>query len=140
MQPVESSGGIDTRPQQAEAVVNAPFSSGAQLLINMAEEGQWVELAPPTPVPAGEYDAYLFYGMSWDYGVFQWSIGANQDAGLTDGYSERLGMGSVGPLRATVGAESVTLRVQVIRSNDRSAGRKAGIDALVLAPVWEGRR
>lgn len=140
MQPVGLSRNVGVTPQQAEALVHAPLSSGGQLLINMSEQGQWVELAPPAPIAAGGYDAYLFHGMSWDYGVFRWSLAGGELSPPIDAYSERLGMGSAGPLRASIGADGVVLRIEVLNKNGRSAGYRVGIDAVVLVPVGEKRR
>jgi len=140
MQLAGSSGDVKVIPQKAQAESNAPLSRGGLLLVNTSANGQWVDLALPAPVPPGRYDVYLFYTTSWDYGTFRWSLSGNELAEQIDAYSDRLGMASVGPLRANIGADGAVLRVQVMRRNDRSAGHKAGVDALVLVPVAEDDR
>jgi hypothetical protein len=129
------SPGVGATAQRVGASVNAPLSGEGLLFLSTARRDAWAELALPPTVPAGTYNAYLFLGTSCDYGVVRATLaGATLCDGL-DGYTERIGMASAGPVRVTLPAGGATLRVQAAGKNARSAGYRMGVDALVLVPA-----
>lgn len=129
----DSSTGAAARPQTVQSEVEAPLSGGALLLLD-GQPGAWVELSLPDGLPAGEYDAYLFGATSWDYGTAQWRLNVTPLGEPLDGYSDRIGMTSRGPYRLRLTGTGDRLRCEWVGRNARSAGSKAGLDALVLVP------
>jgi len=136
-QVVKASEGVRVAPQKATSSIGGPLSGDGLLFIRAQAEGEWVELRLPDGIPAGEYDAYLLAGTSWDYGIASWSLSGAAIGEPVDAYTPRIGVLSVGPGRVTASEDPLVLRVELIGKNRSSAGYNAGLDAVVL--VLAGR-
>jgi hypothetical protein len=135
LQVLRTADGVQATPQKAGSSLGGPRSGGGLLLVRSEITDGWAEIGLPDSVPAGEYDAYVLAGTSWDYGIGQWSLAGTKIGQPVDAYSERVGLACVGPARVTLGDGRRVLRVDLVGKNGQSAGCSAGLDALVLVPV-----
>ncbi|MBN1418061.1 MAG: DUF2961 domain-containing protein [Planctomycetes bacterium] len=130
-----ASEGVRGSVQRIASYGTAPISGGTHLFISLDRPGAWAEIPLPESVKPGRYEAYLFVVTSWDYGIGRWSIAGTPIGGAFDGHSPTIARRALPRTILEIEPNARTIRVEITGKDPRSAGYKAGLDAIVLRPV-----
>ena len=96
---------------------------------------QSFEIELPADIPNGRYKVYVFTPTSWDFGVCQWSLNGVSLGEPFDAETPTRGMKSLPAAVVELKPGPRILRVEAVGKSKYSTGYKAGLDAIVLAPL-----
>ncbi|MBN1851148.1 MAG: DUF2961 domain-containing protein [Pirellulales bacterium] len=133
---VRASPGIKASPQPISTDNTAPSSNRKQLFIQLQKPGDRLDIGLPDSIPAGRYEVALFVITSWDYGICRWSFGGVPRTEPIDGHTQTIGMKSVPAGQVTLPEGTKILTVEAVGKSGYSTGYYAGLDAIVLRPVY----
>ncbi|NLE39570.1 MAG: hypothetical protein GX621_16240, partial [Pirellulaceae bacterium] len=113
----------------------APLSGERMLFLPFGKPGDAAEIELPADIPNGRYKVYVFTPTSWDFGVCQWSLNGVSLGEPFDAETPTRGMKSLPAAVVELKPGPRILRVEAVGKSKYSTGYKAGLDAIVLAPL-----
>jgi hypothetical protein len=123
--------GAQAEPKEALRTQEGYGRGGKQVFFTPAQSGGSFTLKIPV-AEAGSYNAILFATCSWDYGIYQISLGGQAAGGPRDFYSGGTGTRELNLGRFELPAGEVELSFRNAGKNPDSKGYFLGVDGILL--------
>jgi len=126
--------GATAEPKEALGIQEGHGRGGRQVFFTPRQPGGSFTLKVPVP-EAGTYEAVLFATISWDYGIYQVSVGGKPAGGPRDFFTGGTGMREFNLGHFELPAGDVEISFRNTGKNPESKGYYLGVDGILLRKV-----